>query len=274
MYQRVKGMYHRNDAEIASIAISCPGPGNGEVRNGRAGPRRSKDGAKLRFTAADGAALRAIHLGSAPEPELAWSNHPRRAIHLVDPTIAELDDAVAAATEYVLRARVAGVWNGGGIEFFYSGHGSGGTGAWVLRDGQVSGSELVEMVGSRVSADDEPRGIGLILDSCYAGAFMAHVLAESWGDLWNVSPRDMLAGALHNELAWELAHLGHGALTYSIIARQSYVDEGELAQSIAGRDDALVRAALCKHVPNPVTYLTDGDQHSVDLLNGRNRSDS
>jgi hypothetical protein len=212
--------------------------------------------------------MHAWHLQSGPEPELAWSKDPRRAVHLIDPTIAELEEAVAASTEYVLQARVAGIWNGGGIHFFYSGHGAPGTGAWVLRDGQLAGSELVEMVGSRSRADDEPRGIGLVLDSCFGGAFMAHVLASSWRPSWNVVPRDMWVASLHNELAWELPHLGHGALTYSLLARRSYFDEKELAQAVAQREDALVRSVLFKHVPNPVTYLTDGDQHSIDLLSG------
>ena len=46
------------------------------------------------------------------------------------------------------------------------------------------------------------------------------------------------------------------------------VDAGQLAQAVERGDDTYLRLALQGFVPNPVSYLTEADQHSLDLVNG------
>jgi hypothetical protein len=53
------------------------------------------------------------------------------------------------------------------------------------------------------------------------------------------------------------------------IPENAYVDRQRLALAVERGDEAYLRMALQGYVPNPVSYLTERDQHSIDLVNGR-----
>lgn len=48
----------------------------------------------------------------------------------------------------------------------------------------------------------------------------------------------------------------------------AHVDQEQLAKAVEQRDEGYLQLALQRFVPNPVPYLTEGDQHSLDLING------
>jgi hypothetical protein len=187
---------------------------------------------------------------------------------LVDPTVTQFLSAVHLASQYVQRSRGEGNWNGGGITFFFSGHGTAGNGALVLKDGQIVASDLVRLlVQSSPRHDGTSLGVELFLDSCYSAAFLAEFVAAS--DDTIIAPRDMWAASLHDELAWELDELGHGALTFAVLMQgNGYVDHDALAYAVHTGEDRYIRMALKSFVPNPVTFLTERDQHEVRLTNG------
>ena len=45
-------------------------------------------------------------------------------------------------------------------------------------------------------------------------------------------------------------------------------EEVELARAVREGDEEYLRWALHRHTPNPVTYLTQGDQTGVEVMNG------
>jgi hypothetical protein len=167
------------------------------------------------------------------------------------------------------------LWKGGGISLYYAGHGAECTGAMVFKDGDVSGTQLAEMVAGGIMSDRYSRGdllgIELAMDSCFAGAFLAEFLAAADSPEMKAKllPRDMWAASLHDESAWELPELGHGVLTYTFKnVGNGYVDMQQLAQAVDRNDQQFLRMALQGHVPNRVTFLTEGDQHAIELVNG------
>lgn len=85
---------------------------------------------------------------------------------------------------------------------------------------------------------------------------------------------DGFAAAMHDEYAWESEYLRHGALTFSMAARSKAAEErpwsdySRLARAVREGDEGFLRRALHAHVPNPVTYLSGGDQNSLDAISG------
>jgi hypothetical protein len=261
-------MYHRDAAEVARIAIACRGTDEGEIRDGPGGHRRSKDSTHLEFTLADAQLDYGDPSAYVPESGEPDRGDLPRAQLLVEPTIAEFLGALYLAHTYVERCAGTAYWGGGGIRVYFSGHGAASTGALVLKDGEVSGRDLAEALGARVRRRDGTQlGVELVLDSCYSAAFLADFLAHH--DPERLLPRDLWAASLHTERAWELPSLGHGALTFCLTHRgNAHADFDRLAEAIHSGDDSYVRLALQGLVPNPVTYLTERDQHAVRVVHG------
>jgi hypothetical protein len=248
------------------------------MRSSPAGTRRSKDGADLDYTTADGAFfVEYLPTHSSDGREVAdgqyaeYEKMPGRCAHLIDPSVAEFEEALRVANEYVSRYKDSRQWDGGGVSLCYSGHGAELTGALVLKDGEITGDQLAEVVAKDLPDDGAERGVELLLDSCFAGAFLADFLsASTFPSLRNkITPRDIWAASLHDELAWELPELSHGALIFTLKnPGNAHVDFWKLGEAVHDNDQDYIRMALQGSVPNPVTYLTEGDQHSIELING------
>lgn len=243
------------DRYSASVVIACRGPSSGVVRDSPIGPRRSRDGALLTSVVADGQ---------------YWHSHlknDRVNCHLLltDPTKAEVLDGVIAATEVLESHRNDLGWSGGQIDLVFSGHGTE-EGTLQLSDSLLSVEELAEIIVAR--AGGLRRLVGLVLDCCYSGLALAQLLTHpQHGRAFTVV--DGFAASLHNEVAWELDSLSHGALTFTMKhPGNAHVESERLARAVDQGDDEYLRLALQAFVPNPVTYLTRGDQHSLDLVNG------
>jgi hypothetical protein len=118
----------------------------------------------------------------------------------------------------------------------------------------------------------EKRRLSLILDACHAGRMLAEIVTDE-RQRTDFLLIDGFGASMHDELAWEVDVLGHGALSFAMGARPTgYPDpsaqHARLAQAVRKGDEDYVRTALCQHVPNPVTYLTEGEQTSVEVING------
>ena len=243
----------------ASIVIACEGSLDGEVRSGPAGIRRSRDGAKLDHVLSDAQ---------------YWAQKFRKAVpqqHVVlleNPTRAEVVAAIAEAGDFLRHYRGKPEWNGGQINFAFAGHGAEG-GELVLADAKFSPDEIAEtIVECTWTRDQTSLRLAVILDSCFSGKTLSKLILHRFHSTQYLLI-DGFAAALHDEVAWELEALGHGALTFAMSnPGNHHVDQSRLARAVQENDQAYLRLALQAYVPNPVTYLTEGDQHSIDLING------
>jgi len=134
----------------------------------------------------------------------------------------------------------------------------------------LSQSELIDAVLEPRHDRRAKRRLALVLDCCHSGRTLAEVVVDK-RQKTDFLLIDGFAACMHDELSWELDLLGHGVLTSSMGAKPA-VDwkegEAKLARAAREGDETYLRGALHRHTPNPVTYLTQGDQTSVEVING------
>jgi len=213
----------------------------------------------LQHCVADGKKWLRLDLGSKPDD---IKEHL-----LVNPSEAELESAIQHAGQYVLSQKDRGHWKGGGISIWYSGHGEEQSGAWSLRDTALDAGRLLELLTPIGHQAGGSLGLELGMDSCHSGAFFAYLMEKK--QQGPIVARDMYVSCLPDEVAWEMDTLGHGALAYTLFhPGNAHVDHNRLALAVRQGDEAYIRMATHSFVPNPVTYLTEGDQHSFELVSG------
>jgi len=190
---------------------------------------------------------------------------------LIEPSRWEVLNAVEQASAAVERFSGEPDWNGGQVDFAFAGHGTD-EGLLVVPDGEICASDIVDALLSPARANSDKRRLSLVLDCCHAGRTLAEVVLDQ-RQRTDFLLIDGFAASMHDEVAWEVDLLGHGALTFAMGGRPTgYPDTAaqhtRLAQAVKEGDEDYVRTALCRHVPNPVTYLTEGEQSSVEVMNG------
>jgi hypothetical protein len=244
----------------ASIVIACEGPLDGEIRTGPAGFRRSRDGAMLHHVLSD-----AQYWAEEFRNTDSLQHHVTL---LENPTRADVVAAIAEAGDFLHHYKRDPGWNGGQINFAFAGHGVDG-GELVLADAKLSPDEIAETIAECTwTREQTSLRLAVVLDSCFSGRTLAKLLLHRFHGTHYLLI-DGFAAALHDELAWELEALSHGALTFTMRNRgNAHVDQNRLARAVQEQDEDYLRFALQAYVPNPVTYLTEGDQHSIDLING------
>ena len=248
---------------LSGISISCSGPGTGTSKQGPVGRRRTREGADLKFTNADGAFFREHLYKGAENP------HAERGyVHLVDPSADEIESAFGRVRDFLADAGNHEDSREVGVGIGYFGHGEPDTGAWVLPNGVFSATDLTELLCKYLPEKDfGRRSVDLFLDSCFSGAFLAEFLAaQSHPDYQGVHVYDAFAATMPDEEAWEIDDLGHGAFTYTLKNRGNgnYL-QSDLARAVNNNEIQAIRKHLQCFVPNPVTFLTEGDQHSIDV---------
>jgi hypothetical protein len=252
-------------SHAATITISCSGPEKVVPAYGPGGVRQSRAGADLRFTKADGKFFDE-HFG---ENGIDYSIVSRQ--WLIEPAVNELKEVLHnAAVALSYHAGKEG-WNGGGIIICYAGHGADISGALILRDGHVTAQELGQWIVDEAIPSEGPRHVDLVLDSCFAGGFLAEFLAVASQNSRSLRIIDARIASLHNEKAWEHRELGHGTWTYtfrSSFEPHNLSGSAELATAVNVNDQRIIQKELHRFVPNPVTYLTEGQQHVVEITNG------
>lgn len=259
---------HQDYLYQAGVAIACEGPDPGIVCTSPVGRRRSRDGAQLVHVLAD-----ATHWHTSFRRDAEGWSEKRQVgadphfLLLENPTRAQVMSAIQECGDFLDQFKEQPDWNGGSFYFAFAGHGTD-EGNLVLADSDLSPDSLVEVIAATVDPNPSKRRLGLVLDSCFSGLALARIIVHPLHHEL-ISIPDGFAATLHDELAWELDSLGHGAFTFTMQNRgNAHVDENVLAKAVQQGDEAYLRLALQGFVPNPVTYLTEGDQHSLDLTNG------
>ncbi|WP_158838849.1 hypothetical protein [Streptomyces sp. NRRL S-1022] len=186
--------------------------------------------------------------------------------------MATVERAIAECREFLSQFSDRPDWNGGSLNFIFAGHGTT-RGDLVLADAKLSPDQLMCWLAERQTLDGPSRKLQLVLDSCYSGMTLAQLMCHE-SHRTRVLLVDAFAAAMHDEKAWELTSLGHGALSYSMASVNSLNIGGNpnLALAIEIQDEEEIRKYLYRAAPNPVSYLTNADQHSLELTNGHSLS--
>ncbi|MFQ5686830.1 MAG: caspase family protein [Candidatus Scalindua sp.] len=164
------------------------------------------------------------------------------------------------------------------LVIYFAGHGHIDYGAMYLSNGMLNAEEIYNQVkcyyqGDRLQMD-------FIIDSCHSGRFIAHALRTQQEDHDSkIYLYDLWASCFPDEKSFELKVAEHGAYTYCFLNKGNvHVKQAELAKVINNItvneetnsiDKKCVRE-IFKHIqgagiPNPVTLLTLGKQHSFNI---------
>ncbi len=272
------GTVDNSTRPVAALSVAAPGPAKTDARTGALGVKRSKAGASLRYAVAD-----ARH----------WAE--RFGIDntqvLENPSVTQFWTTVAT-----IKRRLEAEWNsaaawGAEFAFFFSGHGTR-RGEIVLRDGDVGITELVaSLADAPPTAASARLKLGFALDCCYSGAALITTVMHLPS---RVSLRDALASSLHDEESYEYDELGHGLFTYvmkhravdlaqhsdriiDVLTRNGWTIEGDRLVppiTLPGTSPLLQPGLLLQERfrntlvdLQALPYLSDGDQHALDVMN-------
>jgi len=208
------GFHGKRRVFNAYLSISASGPEPGIVRSSLSGPRRSRDGADLAFTTSD-CDWFVAHLRE-PNYDTGEEEHFER---LINPTLPQVVSAVERAGQFLSSHVADARWDGGQFTVIYAGHGAQGSGAWVLGADHLHAIPFAEALLNSVDVTPRHLRLDLIMDSCFAGAFLADLLEYSWNrEDRRLFVCDAFGACLADELAWELDERGHGAFTFAFKA--------------------------------------------------------
>jgi hypothetical protein len=147
----------------------------------------------------------------------------------------------------------------------FSGHGHP-DGDLALEDGPLSADQLMEWcTAGRAGENGKTRHLRLIIDSCYAGLTLVRMLLHP--NHWTKAViRDGIAACLPSQEAFELPRLGHSVLTYTRL--RPYANAMPPPSGWTPEEYRRWRAAQRE----TTQYLTNGQQHALDVINGHNIS--
>jgi hypothetical protein len=241
----------------AYVCAASPGPEDSPTTgNGPKGEYASKSQTTLDFALTDVRAWAEHFRGDDGGHADVVDHH----VVLESATSEDLRDALAEAAEkldfYFDESR------GGSLNFVYSGHGTT-DGDLVLADRLVSPDELMEWCSAgRAGEGGKTRHLQMVIDSCYSGLTLCRMVLHPahWSRL---VIRDGFAACLPSEEAFELRSLKHSVLTYTALKQIKHMNIG-MAQHISADDVKQLKRGQRETSPN----LTNGQQHSLDIING------
>ena len=244
-----------------SLVVASAGPEAGATVTTGFGEMRCRSGANLKYTTAD--AQLAFAEWSADERV-----PPEAHVLLINPKASEFKSAI----EQVSNELAAFPQGETGIDMYFAGHGLPSSGALVFDDFELTASAFIAMIKENMLADQGIRGISMMLDSCYSGAFLFNTLVELQSNNEAVRLYDALCSSMHDEKSWELSFLGHGAFTYTHFHKgNKHVDSAAFAKAIDEQDQATIARCvqgLVGMMADPATFLTQGRQHTIDCIKG------
>lgn len=252
-------MYDRRYS--AGLFIASQGTQESELVNTAYGEMRSRDGANLKFTTNDAK-------GIFQEWSEDFSLPPEAYIYLENPTIAEIKEAFnkinIVLSEYPQEQT--------GIDLYFAGHGEYPSGSLVIKDHVLTAKELIYLMSVPLNPSQGKRGLSFILDSCYAGSFLINIVLELEHNGCRIKLFDAKVSSMHDEKAWELEFLEHGAFTFTFLnPGNGYVNNIEFTRAIEKQDHRLLAKYLqgsVGHLASSTAFLTQGRQHSIDCLKG------
>lgn len=246
----------------AHLVIASEGTGTSEVRTTSYGEIRSRDGANLKYTSNDAKGIF--------QKWGKYCNLSQKAyIYLENPTKPE----VVKAFDQINQVLSNYPQEQTGIDLFFAGHGSFPSGSIVLRDGILSAKELIKLMSKPLEKTKGNRGLGLLLDSCYASSFLIDIILELEKNESSIKLFDALVSSMHDEKSWELSFLEHGAFTFSFLNKgNAYVNINNFVRAVEKNDYKVIVKSLQGIVgsmgANSVAFLTQGRQHSIDCTKG------
>lgn len=240
----------KNRRYISHLSLSCSGPDKATTKTGPTGVIQRRDSANLEFTTADVDWLQSHFMKPRPDSAKVEKYFP-----CVNPQKADFLRTIDQAIAYLSQYRSNPDWDGGGIVIVYAGHGTEPTGAIVFSDALLEPEELARYLARRTPKSHRRLRVDLFFDSCFASAFIAYFLAHTWNELDEfLFPCTLFAAALPGEYAWETPTLRHGVFTHA------YKTEIEWNPLRPIEPQRLFTAG--------VSYITDGEQHSLEYENG------
>jgi hypothetical protein len=246
----------------ANLIIASKGPEQSEVTPTIFGEMRSRDGADLRYTTNDAIGMCANWREHQTLPDEAF-------IYLENPTKSNVEDSIKQINGVLSNYPQEKT----GIDLFFAGHGLPRTGSLVLKDDTLCAEELIEIMSRPLDKSKGSRGLSFFLDSCYSGGFLIEIIIELLKDNHPVRLYDALVSSMYDEKSWELSFLEQGAFTFSFLNKgNAYVDRIEFARAVQNNDSRVIAKYIQGMVgsagADPVTFLTQGKQHSIDCLKG------
>jgi hypothetical protein len=245
------------------LAVSASGPLHSDAFEEKAArwPQevRLRQLANLNFTTADG-----DYLHQHWKMPNADSGREQKHLRLVNPTIAEFWASLDEGVEWLATKRNEPDWCGGWLILTFGGHGRPGSGALVLQDGDVTAEDLFEVLIALRDWTDPTRRLktSLFLDSCYSGAFITTAAELVLGDLNDlIFPYEFWAGAMHDEVAKEIASLGHGLFTYCFSVSPNHFTS--YAATAVQPDNSLGPSLSIVQGPEGCRRLSGGTQNPV-----------
>ncbi len=246
----------------ANLIIASKGPEQAEVRSTAFGEIRSRDGADLRYTANDAKGMSTDWRKHQKLPDEAF-------IYLENPTKSNVEDAIKQINGVLSNYPQEKT----GIDLFYAGHGLPRTGSLVLKDDNLSAEELIDVMSRPLEKSKGGRGLSFFFDSCYSGGFLIDIIIDLLKDKHPIRLYDALVSSMYDEKSWELSFLEHGAFTFSFLNKgNAYVDRLEFSRAVQKNDFRVIAKYIQGMVGlsggDPVTFLTQGRQHSIDCIKG------
>jgi hypothetical protein len=241
----------------AHVCVASPGPD--EAPTSGVGPRGkffSKSQTTLRYAVDDVRAWAPRFRGGELSHEDVVNHH----VVMESATADQLRDAIADAVDRLDFHFESSA--GGSLNLIFSGHGSV-AGDLVLADRLVSPEELIEWCATgRAGENGNTRHLRTVIDSCYSGLTFCRMLLHP--DHWTrLVVRDGFAACLPSEEAFELRSLGHSVLTYSML-RPGHRLWAEGLDKLSAEEVREVGASNRE----TTQYLTNGQQHALDVING------
>lgn len=254
-------MPHPDYAHQACVLFACSGEGASTL--GGQGPQGkfiSKARTRLSYAVADVRAWQGhFARASVPAGFTEVVNH-----HLL------VEEASAADVEAAIEEAVARLdfhhetSSGGSLNLVFSGHGFE-DGDLCLSDGALSIDQLMEWCAAgRAGQAGKTRHLRVAIDACYSGLALARMLLHPthWG---KVVLRDAFASSLPSEESYELDRLGHSAFTHSMVGPYANVLPPPPGQGDWSERDYREWSRAQRETTQ---YLTNGQQHSLDVMNG------
>jgi hypothetical protein len=249
------------------LSIASPGGGEAEECDAFLGRMWCRAGAKLKYVIND-----VEKFGEDTPTYGGYLQDTPIFKQLIAPTISEVRNSIRETIERLVERKMTpgqkNVFN-----LIYAGHGRSSDGAMEFSDGALSGEDFYQELVEHYGDHPNKLHVNIVLDSCYSARFLIDFIFNSQSNE-TIYGFDCKVSALPDEKSYEMDFIEHGAFSFSLThPGNCYVDATELARAVDNRDlRTIVKSLQGITAPNPVAFLTNGRQHSIELISGHHLS--
>ena len=187
----------KNRKYIAYISVSCSGPELGSKSKVRGISLRTRNGANLQYTTADSDWFFS-HVQEEAYTEGCETKHFR----LVNPSSREFAGVLEDAVNFLNQFSNEADWDGGAIVLIYAGHGQENTGNFVFTPKclPLNARDFIVFLANKTPNSGHRLRVDALIDSCYSGAFIAHLLWAAHNEYNDkIFPCTLFAASLPDE---------------------------------------------------------------------------